>query len=114
MSSYIIQETEVPGSDDSDIEIIDEITRKNDEEFIDDSVSNEDIDFYHQVDFNIDEPHIKKGIGRLRIEFESCNEECASEDDLEYEITNSEPMDFPEDNTVLLPEAMRNLYGTDE
>ena len=103
MSSYIIRETEVPGSDDSDMEIIDEITRKNDEEFIDDSVSNEDIDFYHQVDFNIDEPHIKKGVGRLRIE-----------SDLEYEITNSEPMDFPEDNTVLLPEAMRNLYGTDE
>ena len=68
MSSYIIRETEVPGSDDSDMEIIDEITRKNDEEFIDDSVSNEDIDFYHQVDFNIDEPHIKKGVGRLRIE----------------------------------------------
>ena len=112
MSSYIIGEAEVSGSAESDVQIIDEITRKEDQEFIDDSVNNEDIDFYHQVDFN-DEPEVKKGVGRLRIESESCDEESSQEDDLEYEIPNSEPMDFPEDNMVILPEAMRNVYGTE-
>ena len=59
MSSYIIREAEVSGGDESDVEIIDEISRKEDREFIDDSVNNEDIDFYRQVDFN-DEPEVKK------------------------------------------------------
>ena len=49
---------------------------------------NEDTDFYHQVDFN-------------------------EEDDLEYEIPNSELMYFPEDNMVILPVAMRNVCGMD-
>ena len=113
MSSCIIREAEVSGSAESDVEIIDEITRKEDQEFIDDSVNNEDIDFYHQVDFN-DEPEVKKGVGRLRIESESCDEESSQEDDLEYEIPNSEPMDFPEDNMVILPEAIIDVYGTDD
>ena len=114
MSSYIIREAEVSGSDESDVEIIDEITRKEDREFIYDSVNNEDIDFYRQVDFN-DEPEAKKkGVGRLRIESESCDEESSQEGDLNYEIPNSEPMDFPKDNMVILPEAMRNVYGTDD
>ena len=78
----------------------------------DDSVNNEDIDFYRQVDFN-DEPETKKGVGRLRIESESCDEESSQEDDLEYEIPNSESMDFLEDNMVILLEAMRNVYGAD-
>ena len=59
MSSYIVREVEVSGGDESDVEIIDEISRKEDREFIDDSVNNEDIDFYRQVDFN-DEPEVKK------------------------------------------------------
>ena len=59
MSSYIVREAEVSGGDESDVEIIDEISRKEDREFIDDSVNNEDIDFYRQVDFN-DEPEVKK------------------------------------------------------
>ena len=42
----------------------------------DDSVNNEDIDFYRQVDFT-DEPESKKGVGRLRIESESCDEESS-------------------------------------
>ena len=75
-------------------------------------MNNEDIDFYHQVYFN-DEPEVKKGVGRLRIESKSWDEESSQEDELEYEIPNSEPMDFLEDNTVILPEAMRNVYGTD-
>ena len=75
-------------------------------------MNNEDIDFYHQVYFN-DEPEVKKGVGRLRIESKSWGEESSQEDELEYEIPNSEPMDFLEDNTVILPEAMRNVYGTD-
>ena len=86
------------------MEIIDETTGKKDEEFIDDSVRNEDIDFYHQVDFNIDEPLIKKGVGRLRIESESCNEECASEDVLsENYIGEIDPeylFDFLDDPSV--------------
>ena len=87
MSSYIIREAEVSGSDESDVEIIDEITRNEDLEFIDDPVVNEDIDFYRQVDFN-DEPEVKKGVGRLRIESVSYDEESYQEDDLEYEISN--------------------------
>ena len=59
MSSYIVREAEVSGGDESDVEIIDEISRKEDREFIDDSVNNEDIDFYRQVDFN-DKPEVKK------------------------------------------------------
>ena len=76
-------------------------------------MNNEDIDFYRQVDLN-DEPEVKRGVGRLRIESESRDEESSHEDDLEYEIPNSEHMDFPEDLMVILAEAMRNVYRTDD
>ena len=65
------------------------------------------------MDFS-DEPEVKKRVGRLKIEPKSCNEESNQEDDLEYRIPNSEPMDFPEDNMVILHEAMRNVYCTDD
>ena len=76
MVDSLLTEAEVSDNDEPTFEnIIDPIT-KEDVEFIDDSVSDDEIHFYHMTSKRVmlAEPHvplIKRNVGRLRIESDS-------------------------------------------
>ena len=119
MADYIITETEISDSQDITQETIHPIT-KEDADFIDDNVTDNEIDFYHsntertalELDYV---PVIKKNVAKLRIEPESGSdsEEYYDEEEKQHVVPNSEKIEFPEDNKIILSERMRMVSGTD-
>ena len=86
-------------------------------EFIDDSVSDDEIHFYNMTSKRVmlDEPHvlmIKRNVGRLRIESDSGSDYEKEEE--QYTIPNLEYVEFWEDTKITIPERMQAIYGTDD
>ena len=93
-------------------------------EFInDDSDDDEDVHFYHEAnkklllnDLEEEVPVlvIKHNVLKLRIEFISESEYEEDDEFDDFVVPNSEHVEFPEDTKIIIPEAMRSVYGTDK
>ena len=77
------------------------------------------MDFYRSVDKKIllknegeiPVPILKHSVGKLNIE--SDRESKHDEEEEQFSVPNSEEIDFPEDNAIIIPEATRPFHGTD-
>ena len=108
MADYLLTEAEISDNDEPTFENIIE-DPKEDVEFIDDSVSDDEIHFYHMTSKRVmlGEPHvlvIKRNVGRLSIESDSGSD--YEEEEEQYTIPNSEYAEYPEGTKMTILERM--------
>ena len=118
MGDYLLTEVEVSDDKIQDKEAIQPMS-KEDLEFIDDDCDQDEVDFYRSVDKTIfvenkgeiPVPVLKHSVGKLNIESDSESE--YDEEEEQFAVPNSKEIDFPEDNAIIIPEATRPSYGSD-